>query len=372
MTPIVDSHVYCFSAPDTRAGHPTVADHMALWQWGYARHHQPAFRVRDRAPGDSSVLLETAPDGTLRLAPDRSFRVDRDRERLVWTVDGEDFTKVFLPPNTLEYTAGNLIADMDYAGVDWALLHVDAALSKDVEYQAACVRAYPDRLRSMAPVDEWRIESEPDAVIAQAHEAIEVHGLHALKIIPEYAYLLAGADGFDGPAWRPFWDAVTQLDVPLFFTLGSPSGATDLRQGFLDELWTLARWADRYPDARASVTHGFNWRHHVVDDRIELSDRMWEPFRDRPNLTIEVSFAVRIGDLFDYPWTVSQPVLAAMVENIGADRLLWGTDMPFQNRFSTYRQSREAIERYSPFLDPDQVAALMGGTAARILGIPDA
>ena len=62
-----------------------------------------------------------------------------------------------------------------------------------------------------------------------------------------------------------------------------------------------------------------------------------------------------------------------MVENIGADRLLWGTDMPFQNRFSTYRQSREAIERYSPaFLDSDQIAALMGGTAARLLGIPDA
>ena len=236
---------------------------MALWQWGYARHHQPAFRVRDRAPGDSSLLLETAPDGTVRLAADRDFRVDHDRERLVWTVDGEDYTKVFLPPNTLEYTAGNLIADMDYAGVDWALLHVDAALSKDVEYQAACVRAYPDRLRSMAPVDEWRIESEPDAVIAQAREAIEVHGLHALKIIPEYAYLLAGADGFDGPGWRPFWDAVTQLDVPIFFTLGAPPGVDrSSRQGFLDELWTLARWADRYPDARASVTHGFNWRHH--------------------------------------------------------------------------------------------------------------
>ena len=368
---IVDSHAYCFSAPDTPAGHPSVAEHMALWQWGYARHHQPAYRVRDRAPGDPLLLLETGPDGALRLA-DRDFRVDHDRERLVWTVDGEDYTKQFLPPNTLEYSAGNLIADMDYAGIDWALLHVDAALSKDVPYLADCVRAYPDRLRSMAPVDEWRIATEPDAVIAQAVEAIEVHGLHAIKIIPEYAYLLGGADGFDGPAWRPFWDAVTQLDVPIFFTLGAHPGATDPRQGFLDEVWTLARLADRYPDARVSITHGFNWRHFLDGDRIEIADAMWEPFRDRPNLTIEVSFAVRIGDLFDYPWTVTQPVLEAMVEHIGADRLLWGTDMPFQNRFCTYRQSREAIERYSPFLDPDQMAALMGGTAARILRIPAA
>jgi predicted TIM-barrel fold metal-dependent hydrolase len=224
----------------------------------------------------------------------------------------------------------------------------------------------------MAPVDEWRIASEPEAVIGQARAAIEVHGLHAIKVIPEYAYLLAGVESFDGPAWRPFWDAVTQLDVPIFFTLGAPPGSTDPRQGFLDELWTLARWADRYPNVEASVTHGFNWRHHVSGDRIELSDAMWEPFRDRPNLSIEVSFAVRIGDQFDYPWAVTRPVLEAMVANIGADRLLWGTDMPFQNRFCTYRQSRDAIERYSPFLDPGQMSALMGGTAARILRIPGA
>lgn len=77
-----------------------------------------------------------------------------------------------------------------------------------------------------------------------------------------------------------------------------------------------------------------------------------------------------IGDRFDYPWSACQPIVAEMVEHIGADRLLWGTDMPFQNRFCTYRQSRDWIERYSTFLGPDELAALMGGTSARILRIP--
>ena len=165
---------------------------------------------------------------------------------------------------------------MDYAGIDWALLHVDAALSKDVEYLAACVRAYPDRLRSMAPVDEWRIASEPDAVIAEATAAIEVHGLHAFKIIPEYAYRFEpDADASTDAAWRPFWDAVTALDVPIFFTHRAASrGRPIARQGFLDELWTVARWMDRYPDARVSITHGFPWRDLIVGDRIEVPDAM--------------------------------------------------------------------------------------------------
>jgi hypothetical protein len=45
--------------------------------------------------------------------------------------------------------------------------------------------------------------------------------------------------------------------------------------------------------------------------------------------------------------------------------------MPFQNRFCTYRQSREWIERYCDFLEPSQLASLMGGTAARLLRIPN-
>ena len=57
------------------------------------------------------------------------------------------------------------------------------------------------------------------------------------------------------------------------------------------------------------------------------------------------------------------------VRRESADRLLWGTDMPFQNRFCTYRQSRDWIEKYCTFITQDDLALIMGGTAARILGI---
>jgi predicted TIM-barrel fold metal-dependent hydrolase len=61
------------------------------------------------------------------------------------------------------------------------------------------------------------------------------------------------------------------------------------------------------------------------------------------------------------------PTLAELAERIGAERLLWGTDMPFQNRFCTYRQSRAWIERYCDFFSPEEIAQIMGGTAARLL-----
>ena len=41
--------------------------------------------------------------------------------------------------------------------------------------------------------------------------------------------------------------------------------------------------------------------------------------------------------------------------------------MPFQNRFCTYRQGRAYIEKYLAFLGAEDVAAIMGGNAERLL-----
>src|SRR5262245_20030520 len=68
-TMILDSHVYCFPPIDTPAGHKTAREHMAWVQWANAGHHQPAWRVRDRAPASAKSLAPTGrPD--LSVLPD--------------------------------------------------------------------------------------------------------------------------------------------------------------------------------------------------------------------------------------------------------------------------------------------------------------
>lgn len=164
-----------------------------------------------------------------------------------------------------------------------------------------------------------------------------------------------------------FLDAVTRLDVPIFFTLGPAPGSSDPRSGFEQQSWTLRRWHDRYPGVAASVTHGYPWRDEIQDGRLVLTEGMWAPFKNC-GLSLEVCLPVRIGDLFDYPYVECRPAVEAMLRHIGADRLLWGTDMPFQNRFCTYRQSRRFLERHcGDLLSDDDLRKLMGGTAAALL-----
>lgn len=372
---IVDSHAYCFEPVDQPAGFASGQEHLNWVQAAHAWHQQPAFRIRDRAPASSRLL---DPEGRYDLAhlPDHQFRVDHARGRVVWTVEGEEYTKHFFPPDLphLEYTAHNLIGEMDYAGVDVALLHTNPMLGRNAAYLGECVRLYPERLRSMAPVDEWRILRETDRVIAELSTAITQHGLHAIKFNARLAYL-ESAISWDDAAYWPFWDAATALGVPVFFTLGTGKAemsgrmsVAEQRQGYLDELRAVARWMERYPQTVCSLTHGFPWRAFLEGERIVLPEALWELFQN-PNCNLEVCFPVRLGDLFDFPYAQVWPTLEEMVERVGADHLLWGTDMPFQNRFCTYRQSRDWIEKYCRFLSQEDLGMIMGGTAARILGL---
>ena len=145
---------------------------------------------------------------------------------------------------------------------------------------------------------------------------------------------------------------------------------SELEYGIIVAGAALMRWMERYPDAVCSLTHGFPWRVFFDGAHMTLPDAIWTPF-ENPNLSLEVCFPVRLGDLIDFPYKEIWPTLAEMVEHIGADHLLWGTDMPFQNRFCTYRQSRDWIEKYDHGLSQDDLAMIMGGTAGRILEIGD-
>ncbi|MDP6715424.1 MAG: hypothetical protein QF368_12465, partial [SAR202 cluster bacterium] len=179
---IIDSHAYTFEEADSLMGYDSVAEHLRWVQAGQAGHYQPAFRLRDRTEGPSEVL---APEGTdvLTGLPDVNFRIDHDAGRVVWTIDGEDYTKHYYPPNLqgCKFGPDSLISEMDYAGVDVALLHTNPMLGRSSAYQAECIRRFPDRFRSMAPVDEWRIHDDIDSVIRELEESINTHGLHAIK-----------------------------------------------------------------------------------------------------------------------------------------------------------------------------------------------
>ena len=123
---------------------------------------------------------------------------------------------------------------------------------------------------------------------------------------------------------------------------------------------------ERHPQVECSLTHGFPYWTSIEGDTIKLPQEAWEPFAN-PHLRLEVCFTLRLGDLFDYPHTATQPVLQEMVSRIGP---ITSCGEPINHSrvdSATYRQSRQSLDLHGRHLSDEKRDLLLGGTATTLL-----
>lgn len=364
---IYDGHAYCFPSPRDIGGFDDPAEFQRHLQMFMAQaRQQPVWRREDRAPADATGLYD----------PDRPWRFDGLRDAdfrtgkhglVAWKVDGEEYVKQALPPWTegFSFSAEYLVAEMDYAGIDRALLHRTPYMGLDDGYIAACCRRYPDRIQGLVQVPEWWIPDRTGDAIAKLERAIRVHGLSGLQFAPFHRPLYGLSPEWTGPDFDPFWAAVAELDIPVFFTLGAVGSPS----AYIEELRSLRTWMDRFPEVEVIMTHGFPWRMFAGCDRLDVPDEVYEAApSEHPRFHVQILFAVFLQSHWDYPMPQVRPVLETMIERFGADRILWGTDIPIVLLHWTYRQSLDYVRRYCPFLNEDEMAAILGGNMERIMG----
>ena len=261
---IIDGHMYLFPPKDSQTGYPTLDDKLRVVHAEEGSHHQPVWRVSDRAPADNGTLIDPV-SGELR-----EVTWTRDElGRLAWIYEGEMYTKVHTPPmlHNLESTPELMIAEMDYAGVEVGLIHTYPVFG---HYQflnrhlGAATERFPDRLRRLISLPEAEL-SERTTALADYVKAEVGSGaagrVAGVQFIPGFYYEGGHTEPWDGGQLRPFWDAVAELGLPVYFTLlggvGTKAFSGDWVDDYLEEQAILARWVQRYPDLAAVVTHGF-------------------------------------------------------------------------------------------------------------------
>jgi predicted TIM-barrel fold metal-dependent hydrolase len=363
---IVDGHAYCFPPLGDANGFPTPREHLRYLQREMADHHQPAWRLSDRVREGDDSLADPA-DRTLAGLREVDFRVG-GHGRFVWTARGATYAKQYLPPclADLAHPPDMLVAQMDYAGIDRAVLHTDHVMGRLNDYLAGCVRRHPRRLLALANLAEWEIERDPERAMAEVTRAYGL-GLRGYQFVVTSRYRYGVTASWDGPGLRPFWDHVAGLGKPVFFTLTPWPEPTV--ESYLGQLRTWRGWLERYPDVPAVLTHGFPWRLFRDGRRLRLPASLFEPFR-APAARLQLLFHISLGNVWEYPYRELHTAIAQLVDAIGSDRLLWGTDMPNVERFCTYRQTLETFTVHCAGLIGDaDIANIVGGTAARLFGL---
>lgn len=246
-----------------------------------------------------------------------------------------------------ELTGGDMVAAMDAAGVDGALLVSPFTMYRyDASYALEVGRAHADRCAVIAPFDPDR-DDVAGAVAAFADEP----GTVGVRLI----------------LWRGLGGGDAHEGVDRIFVAAARHGmpVNVLAWGRLPLVGVLAR---RHPDTSVVIDHvGMTQRFEQpppVDPFGDLPELL--ALADLPNVSVKISGAGTLSHE-PYPFDDIWPPLERIFAAFGLDRCLWGSDWTRATAFLTYEQAVEAF-RDSGRLSPGDLATLMGGALERIYG----
>ena len=357
---IVDSHAHIFPPMGGASGHPSMAEHLRYVQHTIMTHHQPVRRASDNV----AITHQTLFDGE-DVALDAMYDVDfrgGGHGKFVWTYDGVDYLKQYLPPSMrdLESTPEYIIAQMDYAGIDRAVIQSGHLYGRLNDYIAEAVTRFPDRFWGLALVDEWNA-ADP-AETRSLDIAIHEYGLHALWFNTGSLEMHRRDTPVDDPDFFPFWDRVRALGIPVFWNVTTSVPGQD---SYLYQLAAFKRWLNIYPDVPCVLTHGLTAARFIEDGVARIPEAAWKAI-DAPNVISELLFPIFQGAVFDYPYREVRPIIREYYERLGPNRLCWGSDMPNVERHATYRQSLAYLGDYCDFIPQDDMDAILGRNIAAL------
>ncbi len=225
--------------------------------------------------------------------------------------------------------AGSLVGSMDEHGVDHAVVFtLDGFFGEAKRHNdelARFVAAHPGRLTAFASV----YPRAPDAA-GEVRRAVTERGMKGVKLHPWLQGFSPLEDYMD-----PIAEACAELGVPLIFHDGTPPYSTPLQ---------LALLAERYPELTVILGHS---------GLLDLWPEALAAGRRVPNVWLCLCG----------PPTYA---LQKLVDGVPHDRILFGSDVGFGSDY----QLRHRLEQVRWLdLPPDSLDAILGGNAARLLGL---
>ena len=248
-------------------------------------------------------------------------------------------------------------------GTSWAEPATDLALCQRCNDQAAdWVARHPTRFvgSCVLPLQA------PDLAVAELRRAHDVLGLSVVNVSSSYHGIYIG-----DPVYHPFWAEIAARGITVWI---HPEGIRDpwfqryamwnsLGQS-VEETRAMASLIyegvmARHPELKVVMAHGGGYFPHYMG-------RMDRNTANRPDTVRNTGGQTPSAFLraFHYDTCVYDPqVLKVLIERVGVDRLVMGSDYPVGEKDPLGWLK-------SVGLAGDELAAVAGGNAARLLGLP--
>lgn len=255
------------------------------------------------------------------------------------------------------YSDEMLLANMDWAGVERAVLLQGAFYGACNEYAKDAARRYPDRLQAVAYLDPWREDLRAQWAGVADFAAVKME----CSVKTGFCGLYPGAR-IDDPELLWLWDALEESGKVLVLDLGHIGGASyqtaavrDIAVGHEGLRVVIAHLAQPAPQMAADDELARLWR-----EQIDLG-RLANVYFDTAALPAYLSDET-------YPYPTTRNWLEEAIGRIGAEKVLWGTDQPGLLGRMNLPQLLRLAEAQLDFLTADKRARVMGLNALAVYG----
>ena len=363
---IIDSHTHIFEKWSGACGLPSRALHWRYLQKNLCRPAAKVFRQRDGAPSTAAHLFHPGTTAWNGLRDDIDFRVG-PYGRIEFTVEGEDHYLQYMPVGMaqIESTPEFMITQMNAAGVDHCVLQAGFTYGYMNDYNALAQRQYHKRFTGLLHVDEPRADQEH--WMSETRRAIEQLGLKGLFFQLEHFSRYGFDVWFDDRRFDGFWSLIEQHRLPVVFEIASIPRYD--RASCLEVFGRLAEMLDRYPNLTWVIGSAPSVQFFATGGRWEFPAEIERVYR-HDNTLLEICFPITWGGVWDYPFPEAQALLSDLRNQLGAEKLVWGSDMPNVERFCTYKQSLDYVRHHCDFLSAREIDLVLGGNLKRVLELP--
>jgi predicted TIM-barrel fold metal-dependent hydrolase len=359
---IIDAHFHIFPPFGTESGGEDPKLNMRIFLH-HMRPHASRFRRKSDGALVEKPFFQFATDD-LKDVPDVNFRMTHFGQAEI-TVDGVDYLYQAVPPHLgkdNEAPPERMVLEMDEVGVDMGVLQHDHIYGSLNEYYGEAMREYPNRFIGLAQVREW--EADQPAQHERLERAVLEHGNKGLYFSVEPFALSSFADHLDDAKFEPLWRKVQELKIPVWWFIGSRR--IDRFAGYMGHVAELNRWAERHPEIPAVLTHGFDCfgirrgtpqQHEIPDELMALLKR--------PNMYFEMLF---LAFWPEYPFLGAQQLIRRLCDELGPEKMMWGTDHFVLQNWCTYKQALNYV-RNSELLSEEEKSLILGGNAAKMFNV---
>lgn len=355
---IIDNHAHSFPHLGSNSEYEKEGIQLLYAQKLISDHIESARKLKDYSLAPDNTLWDKnkpGPEGRF----DVNFRTGK-YGKYEWTYQDDTYFKQYMPVGMQEMVAPPdfLIAQMNYAGIDKAVLQRGHIYGKVDKYYENALKKYPDRFIGLTQIDE--AEAYKDEQIDALHNGINKLGLKGLYFEPGALFMNNFKYNFDNLIYDTFWKEVELLNIPVYIQ-------TD-RNDYLNQIKSWIKILEKCPSIVLVITLGLPKEVLESEDQIHVPELVKHLVKEF-NVYLEIAYPISMGNKVKYPYREAHRLIELLYMNFGPEKLVWGTDIPNIERYCTYRQSLYYIIDYCKFLSDEDKEQILAENVLKIFNL---